>query len=106
MRTPATLRIPALAAMVVMWAGCASKTPEEETPSPGPGDRAANRDVVSTNPSEASPASPARPAPVFNDGLRLPDMLHLPSERDLHQPAQPPAIPEGEGVIARPPVSD
>lgn len=106
MRIPVILRIPLLAAMAAMFVGCASKTADEEAPEPIPGDSARNSNVVSTNPSESPPAAPARPTPVFDDGLRLPDMLTLPSERDLRKPAQPPSIPEGGGVSARPPVSD
>jgi hypothetical protein len=113
MRALDVLRIPALAAMAMSLANCAFLQKfRKDKPELESGDTAPTANVVSTTPAPSTAANPenqaapTRPAPVINDGLRLPDMLALPSERDMRKPATPPPAQEGSGVTARPPVSD
>jgi len=55
-------------------------------------------------PSPTAVAEPTPVAPVYlNDGLRMPDMLGLPSESDLRR--TPVEASESGGVSARPPVN-
>jgi hypothetical protein len=116
MRALDVLRIPAIAVLAVMLSSCAflkkfsKQTPEPTPETPGliPGDQAKTQNIVSTTPAAdtLAPPPPKRTAPVIDDGLRLPDMLALPSDRELRKPATPSPAPEGGGVSARPPVSD
>ena len=68
------------------------------------GDEPPARNVQSTRPSRSRPsAAPARPA-ITDDNLRLPDMLGLPTERDLRRATNDEAEGDGSGGIsARPP---
>ena len=108
MRALDALRLPALAALAMIAVGCAAKPSPEENSGLISGDQAVVNNMVSTTPAAdtLAPPAPTRPAPVIDDGLRLPDMLALPSDRELQKPATPAPAPDGGGVTARPPVSD
>lgn len=100
------LLTPTVAITLAILTGCAGKPPEE----PADAELIAEINTPSgnqnSNPSaKPKPAPAPSPTPVIDDGLRLPDMTALPSDRDLRPtPATPPT--DDGGVSARPPVDE
>lgn len=100
------LLAPTVAISLAILTGCAGKPAEElpdaqlisESSTP-------SQNRSSNPPAKPKPASTTPPTPAIDDGLRLPNMLALPSDRDLRPtPTTPPA--DDGGVSARPPVEE
>lgn len=86
-------------------AGCSNLTPDPPATQEAP---PAGAEAPATPTAEvAGPASennaPQPPADAADDGLRLPDMLGLPSDREIVRPAAAPDDGGGSEIIARPP---
>lgn len=102
MRPASAIQI-AAAAAVLVCAGCANfksgDAPLADEPAP-----AVAESPSPTKPDDQTPQTekPAQP-PFGDDGLRLPDMLSLPSESELRRPPPDVSNDGTAGVTPRPP---
>lgn len=94
----------AAAIMAIACAGCAgSKSADADVDTPVTSAPAAST-TDGDAPSEANTQEKPAPRQSIDDGLRLPDMLTLPSDRELRRQLPDPDTKENAGVSARPPV--
>ncbi len=98
-----SLRYPALfAALAVFAASCANQAEPEAEATPAATQSAADAPAAQQDDDEET----APPGDQFaDDGLRLPDMRVLPSERELQRRPADAATDDGGGVRARPPTT-
>ena len=103
---PLLTSLPVLAAL--SGAGCANFTPEKTADQPeAPAATASAATGATPQTGAAGPAekpeSAPQPADAVDDGLRLPDMLGLPSDQEVNRSAPEPGAESSAEIIARPP---
>lgn len=101
----ATLALAVTGCALLPGGGTEQEDTDTDTETVTPGDAPPAENQVSTTPAESRSSDVRAPrTPISDDGLRLPDMLGLPTERDLRRATidEPESETTG-GVSARPP---
>jgi len=108
MRATTMLQLTTSAAMAMAVASCAffksgdqddfyDDSPAASIEANAPGDNGSGQPTSGENPPNRQ---------IVDDGLRFPDMLSLPSERELRRPPPQIATDDNSDVTARPPLGE